>query len=269
VSNFSTRPNLDNRDFTQTTGSTLTLYGQLNIDGSFFSKGVNINFSTGSSVMGYVLTHTVNGIELKAPSSGFTGSSGGGVGDITGATNIGGGVGIFAQKSNKDFDFKSLIPLSAITISGSSNIVYIGVNVDETRTQNRNTVPNSKLLDDEIILNRSYQLPVNTITGITGTYILDLSQGELQTLLLAGNTTLNYTGETVGKTYTIVIIKETTNKTLTLASGRYSVSFGEPIDTTDPTTNSSSPARSVDIITLMCIQSGRLVPVVTPDIQDN
>jgi hypothetical protein len=276
VSNFTTRPNLDNRDFTQTSGSTLNLYGNIIFDKSIILNGVNINASTGSSLFGYVLTHTANGIELKAPSGFTSGGGSGGVGDITGATNIGGGVGVFAQKNNKDFEFKSFIPLSAMTISGNSDLIYFGVNIDETRTQNRNTVPNSKLLDDQLIIintgatfNRSYQLPVALISGISSTYIIDLSQGELHTLLLSGNTTLNYTGHTIGKTYTLIIKKETTNKTLSFTTGRYMFPFGTEPVTTDPTANGSSPAKSDDILTLLCVESARMAVVSTPNLINN
>jgi hypothetical protein len=86
MSNFTTRPNLDNRDFTQTSGSTLNLYGitnvndidgVLNVDGKLTSKGVEIDASTGSSVIGYGLIFNGEKIVLQSIPAG----------DITGATN--------------------------------------------------------------------------------------------------------------------------------------------------------------------------------------
>jgi len=83
---FFTRPDLDDRQFKQISGSTLTLSGETNFVGTLKSKDVEIDGSTGSSSMGDVLTWNGSKIVLSP-------NSGGGDQLYTGATPSNIGVG--------------------------------------------------------------------------------------------------------------------------------------------------------------------------------
>jgi hypothetical protein len=113
-----------------------------------------------------------------------------------------------------------------------------------------------------------YKTPV--VQNITGATTIDLSQGDIFILILTANVTnFNYTNEIIGKQYIFVFVKETSNKTLTWQSGKYFFPFGNAPVLTNPTTNGSVPARSEDIVTALCISSGRLHVVLTPDLLPN
>jgi len=81
---FFTRPDLDDRQFKQLSGSTLTLSGETNFGGILKSKGVEIDGATSGASSGWALTWNGTKIVL-APSTG-----GGGGQEYTGAspTNI-------------------------------------------------------------------------------------------------------------------------------------------------------------------------------------
>lgn len=111
---------------------------------------------------------------------------------------------------------------------------------------------------------------VVTSSGIAGDVVADLSSADIFLLSVTGNvTSFNFTGETIGKQYMFKFIQDTTNKSFTWASGRYRFPFGNAPVLTNPTTNGSSPAHSEDIITAICMSSGRLDVVITPDLIEN
>jgi len=111
--------------------------------------------------------------------------------------------------------------------------------------------------------------PVVVTSGVTGSIIVDLSSGDVFILTLTGNTTFNFTGETVGKQYIFKIIKDTTEKTFTWTAGRYRFPFGTAPLMTNPTTNGSDPAHSEDIISAICTSTGRLDIVTTSNLIEN
>ena len=79
MSGFFTRPDLDDRQFKQLSGSTLTMSGETNFVGTLKSKGIEIDGSTGSSSIGDVLTWDGSKITLLP-------NTGGGSNVYSGAT---------------------------------------------------------------------------------------------------------------------------------------------------------------------------------------
>jgi len=79
MAGFFTRPDLDDRQFKQISGSTLTMSGETNFVGTLKSKGIEIDASTGSSSIGDVLTWDGSKITLSPSSGGgsdiYTGAS--------------------------------------------------------------------------------------------------------------------------------------------------------------------------------------------------
>jgi hypothetical protein len=74
-----------------------------------------------------------------------------------------------------------------------------------------------------------------------------------------------------GATYIIEITTETSAKTIAFQSGVFSIPLGVvgTPQLTNCTTNGTSPAKAIDLLTLYARSSTRLVPVITPDVQDN
>lgn len=108
-------------------------------------------------------------------------------------------------------------------------------------------------------------------SNITGSVTIDLSTGNMFILTLTGNvTSFSFSNEEVGREYVFIFLKDTSEKTLTWASGKYRFPFGNAPVLTNPTTNGTSgPARSVDIMTGLCHSSGRLSIVQSPDLIEN
>jgi hypothetical protein len=209
MSNFTTRPNLDNRDFTQTSGSSLSLYGvttvvndgELNIDGILRSKGIIIDATTGGtgSTIGYGLIFngerillqptlsnvswgSINGVlsgqtDLWRVISGTTSN----VGDITGATN-----GL--TKVDKDIRLGGRLSGTTTIIfeqTGSTygNISYVltigeeenAFNIRTTSNQATNPITEIKSNASEIQLSHSDDITVSTVNvGDSGNEMLTL-----------------------------------------------------------------------------------------------
>jgi len=72
---FFTRPDLDDREFKQLTGSTLTMSGTTNFVGTLKAKGIELDISTGGTSVGYVLTLQNSKIVLKPPTGGGSGET--------------------------------------------------------------------------------------------------------------------------------------------------------------------------------------------------
>ena len=67
MSGFFTRPDLDDRQFKQISGSSLTLSGETNFAGILKSKGTEINGSVATASIGDVLTWDGTSIKLQTP----------------------------------------------------------------------------------------------------------------------------------------------------------------------------------------------------------
>lgn len=66
----------------------------------------------------WVLPVDANGDALNFP-------SGGSIGDITNATNLGAGIGVFANKSGQDLQFYSISGTSGVTAQRTGNVIFI------------------------------------------------------------------------------------------------------------------------------------------------
>jgi hypothetical protein len=137
-------------------------------------------------------------------------------------------------------------------------------------------INNNSFTNDRTYTFRDYSGIVDTISkpiiaqNITGSVTVDLSLGEVFEFTLTGNVTnFTFINEVVGTQYMFYFIKTASNKTLTWATGKYRFPFGNAPILTDPTTNGSSPIKSVDIISTMCAVVGRLDVVYTPDLLEN
>ena len=71
-------------------------------------------------------------------SASLSGSGGGGSGDVTNASNLGSGQGLFAQKTGTVLDFKSLAVSSGLTISSNSTTITLSTNFDSLARQKTN-----------------------------------------------------------------------------------------------------------------------------------
>jgi len=107
---------------------------------------------------------------------------------------------------------------------------------------------------------------------VSGTVSIDLATGINFKCRATGNiTSFTYTNLTEGVNYIIEITTETSAKTIAFASGVFSIplgSVGTP-QLSNCTQNGSSPAKAIDLLTLYARSATRLVPVITPDVQDN
>lgn len=107
---------------------------------------------------------------------------------------------------------------------------------------------------------------------VSGSVTIDLSTGRKFKCVATGNiTSLSFTNEKVGAVYMLRIEVNTTNKTIAFAAGKFDWPHGSaaPPQLTQATTNGSSPAKAVDIFTMACMESGRLVLGVTPNVMPN
>lgn len=114
---------------------------------------------------------------------------------------------------------------------------------------------------DDIVVN---------LGNVSGTVVVDLSLGTKFKLNQTGNiTSFSFTNEVIGKDYLFEITRETTNYTFTFATGKFRFPIGSAPVLTNPTTNGTSPAKAVDILTGLCMVASRLDMVITPDLQNN
>jgi len=113
---------------------------------------------------------------------------------------------------------------------------------------------------------------VYDLGDVSGSVSVDLSLSRNFKCRATGNiTSFTYTNLTEGVNYIIEITTETSAKTIAFAAGVFSIplgSVGTP-QLTNCTQNGSSPAKAIDILTLFARSATRLVPVITPDVQDN
>jgi hypothetical protein len=105
---------------------------------------------------------------------------------------------------------------------------------------------------------------------ISGSTSIDLSVADVFILTITADVTnFTFTNEVVGREYTFVFIKNTTNKAFTWATGKFFFGFGNAPVLTDPTTNGTAPATSKDIVTAISTESGKLDVVLTPNLIAN
>lgn len=83
----------------------------------------------------------------------------------------------------------------------------------------------------------------------------------------ANITSFTFTNEVIGRTYTFIVTRSTTNFTFTFAAGKFRFTSAQAILLTNPATN--GVGTSVDILVGMCNMTGRLDMVITPDLQNN
>lgn len=106
--------------------------------------------------------------------------------------------------------------------------------------------------------------------NLSGSIVIDLSLASKFKFNQVGNiTSFSYINEVIGRDYIFEITRETTNYTFSFASGKFRFPIGAAPIMTNPTTNGSSPAKAIDILTGLCITAGRLDIVITPDMINN
>lgn len=116
----------------------------------------------------------------------------------------------------------------------------------------------------------STQTTIVDLGNLSGSVVVDLSLGSKFRFAQTGNiTSFSFSNEVVGREYMFEITRETTNYTFTFATGKYRFPIGAAPIMTNPTTNGSSPAKAIDILSCLCMISGRLDLVITPDMQNN
>jgi hypothetical protein len=104
-------------------------------------------------------------------------------------------------------------------------------------------------------------------TIASGTYTINLSRRQHE-VVLTGNITLDYSNLVGGKECK-VWIERSSNTTITLAANRWSAALKTAPVITDPTQNGSSPAKAIDLFTIIARKStDRPTIVITPDIQN-
>ena len=116
----------------QTTRAQVT--GTLDVSGGL--SGSLTRLANGSS---YLIAGS--NITITSQSNGavsIASSGGGGSGDITNASNLGSGEGIFAQKSGTVLDFKSLVVSSGLSISSNTTSITLSTNFDTLARQKSN-----------------------------------------------------------------------------------------------------------------------------------
>lgn len=197
-------------------------------------------------------------------------------------------VGLFDDRGNYDPTGTSTYPASggsgtagAIlkgdiwTISVDGTIDSIAVKIGDTVRALVDT-PGTISSNWSLLTHAGSTSPVVVTQNITGATTIDCSTGDIFINTLTGNVTnFDHSNAVVGKTYVFKMIKDTSNKTITWAAGKWRFPFYNPSDTTtapgltDPTTNGTSPAHSEDIITAICTTSGKLDVVVTNNLIDN
>ena len=115
------------------------------------------------------------------------------------------------------------------------------------------------------------QVPrVVSTQDISGATSIDLSTADVFILTITANVTnFTFTNEIVGREYTFIFIKNTTDKTFTWATGKYYFGFGNTPTLTDPTTNGTAPATSKDVVTAISTEAGTLDVVITNNLIAN
>jgi hypothetical protein len=106
--------------------------------------------------------------------------------------------------------------------------------------------------------------------NVSGAVVINLSLGAKFKMNQTGNiTSFSFINEVLGRDYLFEITRQTTNYTFTFAAGKFRFPIGATPIMTNPTTNGTSPAKAVDILTGLCMVSGRLDIVITPDLLEN
>ena len=82
------------------------------------------------------------------------------------------------------------------------------------------------------------------------------------------NATMDIINPTLGYDY-VFEVSRSANLTFGYQSGKFRFPLGSAPILTNPTTNGSSPSSSIDILTGLCMRSGRLDMVITPDLKEN
>lgn len=111
-------------------------------------------------------------------------------------------------------------------------------------------------------------LPVIDLGDISGAFTIDLSTGRRFRFRLIGNSTMNHSNAKIGVDYVFEVTRES-NFTLGYTASKYRFPLGYTPVLTNTTTNGSSPAKAIDLITGFCMVAGRLDIVITPDLKEN
>lgn len=109
---------------------------------------------------------------------------------------------------------------------------------------------------------------VVNLGSVSGAVSIDLSTARTFLMTQTANiTSFTFTNEVIGRQYAFVITRSTTNFTFTWAAGKFRFTLGQSIILTNPATN--GVGTSVDILTGLCLMTGRLDMAITPDMQNN
>ena len=124
-----------------------------------------------------------------------------------------------------------------------------------------------KAIIDFLTANRNDEEFVD-IGNQSGSITIDLSNREIIQLNATGPITLDFSNEKIGRTYTLIVDKNSFSN-FNFVAGLIEYVDGRAFVMTDPANNGSSPSFSRDILTLKCLQSGILTTVGTPDLRLN
>lgn len=172
--------------------------------------------------------------------------------------------------SNAVAALKGNVPANADTLEKLYNIInglnYLTKADIDTLAEINAIIKDADLVKIDDLNNAVNELQFNQwntddLGGLSGSPIISLTKNAILSFTQSGAiTNFDYVGEVPGKHY-IFIIERTANYSFALKPGRYYLPFGNAIALTDPTTNTSIPAFSRDIITAFCIEPGRLMLV--------
>lgn len=142
----------------------------------------------------------------------------------------------------------------SITASLQSGYMWVG-DVNGVNTQ----IPTSSL---------SFDFSIVDIGNVSGSFQINLSQGRRYKMIQTHNATMDIINPVLGYDYTFEVSRSA-NLTFGYQSGKFRFPLGSAPILTNPTTNGSSPSSSIDILTGLCMRSGRLDMVITPDLKEN
>lgn len=123
----------------------------------------------------YLKDIVIRGTSVSVPTSG-----GGGGGEANTASNVGGGAGVFKQKTGVDLEFKSLIAGTNITLTPGTNDITIdasgGASAEQFYLERTETIDNSTAVDIEYFTEVQGGTEISNVVSATGgTYWYELS----------------------------------------------------------------------------------------------
>lgn len=123
----------------------------------------------------YLKDIVIRGTSVSVPTSG-----GGGGGEANTASNVGGGAGVFKQKTGVDLEFKSLIAGTNITLTPGTNDITIdasgGATAEQFYLERTETIDNSTAVDIEYFTEVQGGTEISNVVSATGgTYWYELS----------------------------------------------------------------------------------------------